>query len=100
MGRADLIEIQVAYARENDGVEMSIRVPFGTNVRGAIERSRILDRFPEIDLTQWRVGIFGALVPPDATVSPGDRVEIYAPLRGDPKEARRRRAARGRHAQA
>lgn len=37
-------------------------------------------------------GIFGRRVPLDARLADGDRVEIYRPLRADPKEARRRRA--------
>jgi hypothetical protein len=37
------------------------------------------------------VGIFSQTVEMDSVVSPGDRVEIYAPLKCDPKEARRSR---------
>ena len=32
----------------------------------------------------------------DATLNPGDRVEIYRPLIADPKEARKKRAAEGK----
>jgi len=37
-------------------------------------------------------GIHGRRVPLDRKLADGDRVEIYRPLRADPKEARRRRA--------
>jgi len=37
--------------------------------------------------------IFGVPVPPDTVLRPGDRVEVLRPLRVDPREARRRRAA-------
>jgi putative ubiquitin-RnfH superfamily antitoxin RatB of RatAB toxin-antitoxin module len=37
-------------------------------------------------------GIFGRRVPLDTRLIDGDRVEVYRPLRADPKEARRRRA--------
>ena len=40
---------------------------------------------------KW-VGIFGQRVTPETRVADGDRVEVYRPLRLDPKEARRRRA--------
>ena len=43
-----------------------------------------------------KVGIFGRVVRLDAPLADGDRVEIYRPLMLDPKEARRRRAARRR----
>jgi len=38
------------------------------------------------------VGIFGKIKEPSTLVYPGERVEIYAPLRIDPKDARRARA--------
>ena len=42
------------------------------------------------------IGIFGKRVKTDQPLREGDRVEIYRPLTMDPKEARRRRAARRR----
>jgi len=43
------------------------------------------------------VGIHGRQVALDARLADGDRVELYRPLRQDPKTARRRRALkRGR----
>jgi uncharacterized protein len=38
------------------------------------------------------VGIFGRLVALDRLLADGDRVEVYRPLRQDPREVRRRRA--------
>ena len=38
--------------------------------------------------------VFGERVRADACIRDGDRVELLRPLRMDPKEARRRRAAR------
>jgi|SRR5882672_2525417 len=38
------------------------------------------------------VGIFGELCARNAPLRDGDRVEIYRPLRSDPKESRRARA--------
>jgi len=40
------------------------------------------------------VGIHGRRAMPGTALADGDRVEIYRPLRADPKEARRRRAIR------
>jgi uncharacterized protein len=42
------------------------------------------------------VGIHGRAVPAGTILRDGDRVEIYRPLRADPKELRRARAARKR----
>lgn len=42
------------------------------------------------------VGIFGELCARDAVPRDGDRIELYRPLRSDPKESRRARAAAGK----
>jgi len=42
------------------------------------------------------VGIYGRRVALDARLADGDRVEIYRPLRADPKEARRQRALKAK----
>jgi putative ubiquitin-RnfH superfamily antitoxin RatB of RatAB toxin-antitoxin module len=55
-----------------------------------------LTRFPQTDPGNMAVGIFGRVVKADVVLLAGDRVEIYRPLIADPKEARRRRAARKR----
>ncbi|MGD9602948.1 MAG: RnfH family protein [Gammaproteobacteria bacterium] len=94
MGGVELIDVEVAYVGSAQ-VCMPLQVPYGTTIRGAIERSRLSERCPEIDLEHWRVGVHGTLRAPDSPVQAGDRVEIYRPLRCDPKAARRRRATRG-----
>ena len=45
------------------------------------------------------VGIFGELCDRAAVPRDGDRIEIYRPLRSDPKESRRERALAGKAAQ-
>jgi putative ubiquitin-RnfH superfamily antitoxin RatB of RatAB toxin-antitoxin module len=44
------------------------------------------------------VGIFGELCARDTVPKNGDRIEIYRPLRSDPKASRRARAAAGKAA--
>ena len=90
--------VEVAYARTDQQVVRAVRVARGALVREAIWRSGLLGRFLEIDLAEHRVGVFGRLRDLDAPLAPGERVEIYRPLRIEPKEARRRRAvARAAH---
>jgi uncharacterized protein len=43
------------------------------------------------ELRDRPVGIYGQLVDGSHVVQPGERIEIYAPLQIDPKEARRLR---------
>ena len=56
----------------------------------------MLERFPQIDLNDNKVGVFGKLTKLDAELRSGDRVEIYRPLIADPKEVRRQRASEGK----
>ena len=58
-----------------------------------IDRSGILDIFPEIDLGKQKVGIFSQARGLMDIVKEGDRIEIYRLLVIDPKEARRKRAS-------
>lgn len=88
--------VEVVYARADRQELVQLLVPRGCTVSEAITRSQLIVRFPEIDLTLNKVGIFGRLCPLDRVLEPGDRVEIYRPLVADPKEVRRRLAAEGR----
>lgn len=89
-------KVEVAYAKPDEQVILSLEVEEGTTVLEAVERSGILRRFPEIDTATAKLGIFAKAAKPDATLNPGDRVEIYRPLIADPKEARKKRAAEGK----
>jgi len=90
------IRVEVAYARPDEQVIIPLDVPEGTTLEHAIGLSRIQERFPEIDLTSAKVGIFGKLSKLSATLQAGDRVEIYRPLIADPKAVRKQRAAEGK----
>ena len=90
------IEVEVAYARPDEQVILALEVPAGTTVEAAIRRSGVLERFPEIDLSTNKVGVFGKVGKLDQELVRGDRVEIYRPLIADPKEARKQRAAEGK----
>jgi len=86
------IDVEVAYATPERQLLLQVSVPEGCTLSEAIERSGILDKWPEIEVDPGMVGIFGRKMPPDKILREGDRVEIYRALIADPKEARRRRA--------
>lgn len=88
------IRVEVAYALRDRQALLDLTLEQGATAREAVERSGILRRFPEINLARVTLGIFGAIVSPDARLRDGDRVEIYRPLMADPKQMRRRRAQR------
>ena len=87
--------IEVAYATPQQQLILECEVESGTNVRDAVRQSGIAQHFPQIDLENCELGVFGKAVPADYELSDGDRIEIYRPLIADPKEIRRQRAARG-----
>ena len=90
------IQIEVAYARPDQQVLLPLRVAAGSTVAQVIEASGLLAKFPEIDLAQNKVGIFGKLTKLDTVVRERDRIEIYRALTADPKEVRRKRAEEGK----
>jgi hypothetical protein len=89
-------QVEVAYAVPERQVILSVEVETGATLRQAIERSGVLEKFPEIDLSSAKVGVFGKLSKLDKELHPKDRVEIYRPLIADPKEVRKQRAAEGK----
>lgn len=90
----ELINVEVAYATSEQQVIIALKVPIGTTIESTIKLSGLLSRFPEIDLSVNKVGIFSCVSPLNQVLQSGDRVEIYRPLIHDPKEARRNRAAK------
>ncbi|TAN51840.1 MAG: RnfH family protein [Methylococcaceae bacterium] len=88
------IKVEVAYAKPAEQVILSVMLETDATVEAAIHASGILQRFPEIDLAQAKVGIFSKPCGLDHVPRPNERIEIYRPLIADPKEARRHRAAK------
>ena len=88
------ILVEIAYALPEEQVIISIKVPTIFNVQQAIEKSGIQKKFPSIDLSKNKVGIFGKKTTLHHLLNDRDRIEIYRPLILDPKEMRRKRAAK------
>ena len=84
------MKVSVAYTSQNKQVWLHLQVPDGSTVTDAINQSGILSIFPEIDLTQQKLGIFGKLAKADAQLNEGDRIEIYRAIIADPKTVKRR----------
>ncbi|MBN2885493.1 MAG: RnfH family protein [Chromatiaceae bacterium] len=84
------MQVGVAYASRFKQTWLSLDVPEGSTIAEAIERSGLLAQYPEIDLRENRVGIFGRLAKLDAVLKPGERVEIYRPITADPETIERR----------
>jgi putative ubiquitin-RnfH superfamily antitoxin RatB of RatAB toxin-antitoxin module len=90
-----MVEVEVAYAKPEQQVIVTVAMEEGSTVEAAIKASGLLELFPEIALSELKAGIFGVVCKLDQPVTEGDRIEIYRPLLHDPKEARRQRASKG-----
>jgi uncharacterized protein len=81
------MKIEVVCARAEAAEVRTVDLPAGGTVKDALAASGF-------QFQNHPVGVFGKRVALEHRLRPGDRVEIYRPLAVDPKEARRRRAAK------
>ena len=86
------MQVEVVFALPDRQVLEALEVENGATVAEAIARSGIARRFPETDLSELQVGVWGRTVDRSRVLREGDRVEIYRPLEMDPREARRLKA--------
>ncbi|MDT8893557.1 RnfH family protein [Halomonas sp. I1] len=92
------VNVEVAFALPGRQRIIPLTLPTGTCAREAVREADLARYFPEVPPETFEdaaLGIFGkALRDPDRyIVQEGDRVEVYRPLRIDPKAARAARAA-------
>jgi len=87
-----IMDVEVIYGEPS--AVSRVRLPLG-------EGATVADVVPPLrqrtDCARWQLesaafGVFGQIKPLNYVLAPGDRLEVYAPLELDPKEARRLRA--------
>ena len=86
MAGAETVQVEIAWPDGADYRVVTVELAAGATVREAL----VAGGFGE-----WAgaLGVFGEPVEADSSLRDGDRLELYQPLRVDPKTARRRRAA-------
>lgn len=89
-----LLQVYVCYATAHDEFLRPMKVAPGTTIVQAIEMSGVLQAYPDINLSTQPVGIYAKKKPLDTVLRERDRIEIYRPLVADPKDSRRKRAAK------
>lgn len=90
------VGVTVVYALPCAATEIALRLPEGATIADALDHARVRVALCEVDLARCPVGIFGRRARRDTMLADGDRVEVYRPLRADPKQTRSRRAAHKR----
>lgn len=84
------MQVSLVYINEHKQLWQELELDESATVQDAIEHSRVMKHFPEIDTEQLKVGIYGKLSKLDTPLTEGDRVEIYRPIIADPMTVRRR----------
>lgn len=87
-----VVRVEVAAGFAGQQVLVPLALVEGSTVEQAIAAAGLDVRLPELTVDPGRVGIFGTRVPPDRVLADGDRVEVYRPLKADPREVRRQLA--------
>jgi len=86
------LHVEVVYAPDARQVErVALRLPSGATVADALEASGLPARHGWADLAALRCGVWMKPQAMDTVLRDRDRVEVYRPLKVDPKEARRQR---------
>jgi uncharacterized protein len=98
-GVRQVVEVVYALPGEQSLVRLSLPAT-GMTAAEAIRASGLRGKYPEIDRDDLPTGVFGKPCAPTQSLKAGDRVEIYRPLRNDPRAMRRARAAQGAGSQA
>lgn len=93
------IAIELAQARDGDVRIDRLALDEGATLRDAIAAAVAAGLLAPGDAAALNAGVFGRSRPPEHRLADGDRVELTAGLRVDPKLARQRRVAKRRAAQ-
>lgn len=93
----DTITVEVAYALPDKQKIARLEVAPGTTAMEAVQRAGLEAEFDELDIgDSLKLGVFGKAVAHNRVLEAGERVEIYRPLKIDPKEVRKQRAAKAK----
>ena len=90
--RARLMKISVVYSPAPREVKLwTVELPESSKLAQALESCGIFGVFPELAKSLPMLGVWGKRALSGHGLQDGDRVEVYRPLKVDPKIARRKR---------
>jgi putative ubiquitin-RnfH superfamily antitoxin RatB of RatAB toxin-antitoxin module len=90
------IRVEVCYAGPEGQFIVALQLPAGATLGDAVAASGLRERVAGLRVDDQHVGVFSQPSTLASCLRDGDRVELYRPLRIDPREARRERARRTR----
>ncbi|MEN1727882.1 MAG: RnfH family protein [Pseudomonadota bacterium] len=86
---ADRIQVEVVAGNVDQQVLISLTLPQDATAADAFRSAKLNERLPSLAFDENQLGIFGKRCKPDQMLKDGDRVEVYQPLKADPKTVRR-----------
>ena len=87
-----MFKVTLAYSPQpRDVREWTLQVAPGSTIKQAVLQSGVLTEFAELATAGLNAGIWGKRCSLGYKLKDNDRIEIYRPLRVDPKVARRER---------
>jgi len=92
------MKIEVAYAMPEKQYLFVEEVADGATVEQVLQQSQLLKELPDLQIE--KVGVFSQLVSLDTVLRDGDRIEVYRPLKADPRDRRRKKVEQERNKQA
>jgi len=97
MANAEALQVEVVFSPAPRAVwRWQGVLPAGSVLLDALNASGLRLAHPALDIERCVAGVWGRVAALSQPLADGDRVEVYRPLRVDPKEARRLRYRRQR----
>ena len=87
-----MINVSVVLAWPDKEVSVVMVLKENSTVGLAINIAKEDPVFLDVDFEDYAIGIYGELCGLEHVLSDGDRIELYRPIKEDPKEQRRKRA--------
>ena len=81
------MHISIVYALPHEQFLEELDVPEPCTVEQALQMSTVLIKYPNIDLTANKIGIYAKLVKLTQELHEGERIEIYRALPRKPRSA-------------
>lgn len=92
------ITVSIVYARPTEQWLKELQMQRGSSVADLLDKANVLAEIPALSgmkVEQLQLGIYAQKVTLEHLLEDGERIEIYRPLRADPKEVRRQLALLG-----
>ncbi|MEI6896324.1 MAG: RnfH family protein [Psychromonas sp.] len=74
------MKFSVAYAAGSSSFWQEMESSDEVTAQQAIQQSRLLSEFPELDIALLKIGVFGKTCKTTQILQEGDRVEVYLPI--------------------